>query len=361
MVNRKSTYGTLFVAMIGLAACRGDDDPNAPPLTGGGGGPTIGGISTGGGSTSAGDSSSDGEGGGAGGEASSSDPVCEQHLTFSCRGYRIGQYNNGNASTWNPTSDGATIQCLDWDEVEVCAPSTGAIDLQDPDDPMVQEILMRCEDACDLMPVQEQSLPLLVPGGWTRINTACVFEADPVDDTAPAGLGGFTHACGSVTSLNQQIRSTGVCDGGPGDPTECPIGSECESWRPQRFVYASGSQSIIDVDFFDALDIGTMFACDSPSFVYSSDGTGTSFIDGLERGDMLYQLGLRDGMFDFEIRKSEGSWYPLNTYAEMLTAFSSLGGVTEFELRYYRAGATKKTVTTVEVKQCGSGCDHSDL
>lgn len=360
MENRKSTYGTLFIAVIGLAACRGDDDPSPPPLTGGGG-PTIGGISTGGGSTSAADSSG-GEGDGAGGEVSSSEPVCEQHLTFSCRGYRIGQYVNGTASTWNPTSDGATIQCLDLNEVEVCAPSTGAIDLQDPDDPMVQEILMRCEDACDLMPVEEESLPFLVADVWMRINAACVFEADPVDDnTAPAGFGGFTHTCGSVTSVNPQIQPTGDCDGGQGDPTECPIGSECGSWRPERYVYASRSQSIIDVDFFDALDIGTMFACDSPSFVYSSDGTGTSFIDGLVRGEMLYELGLRDGMFDFEIRKSGGSWYPLNTYAEMLTAFSSLDGVTDFELRYYRAGATKKTVTTVEVKQCGKGCDHLDL
>lgn len=224
---------------------------------------------------------------------------------------------------------------------------------------------MSCEDACDLMPAPA-SLPLTVGGlgtTWTRINTACVFEADPVSNaTAPVGFGGFDHTCSAVTSANPQIQPTGDCDGGQGDPTECPIESDCGSWKPERFAYASLSESIIDVDFFDDLDIGTIFACDAPSFVYSSDGTGTSFIDGLAAGELLYHLGLRDGMFDFEIREENGAWLPLNTYPEMLRAFSSLDGVTAFELRYYASsGAFRKTVRPIEVKQCGSKCNFFDL
>lgn len=371
----------LFSAALLLPtlSCKGDDEPSAPPAGSHGGAPGAGasaGGSTGGSTTTDSESGDTGLPGGTlegsgdeGLDSGSGGPICEQHYKFSCIGYRIGLYKHSisGTTTWNPLGSGATAQCFPSSDIQICAPYTGEIDMTDDKDPLTEEILMRCSDLCQLTAIDTSVIPDFLPaidgGTWQRIDSQCFFEAAEGSGYTPPEYGGFEHACSDLVSTPDPIAGIGECDGDPGDATECPIGSDCADWRPVRSVYSQGADAVVDVEFVNDIDIGKLYACDGASFVYSSDGSGYSYIDGVTSDDMLYRLGLRDGMHDFEVRNaSKPTWYPLNTYGEILAAYSALAGTTEFELRFYRdAARTKKTVQSIEVKQCGSSCDRSDL
>ena len=293
---------------------------------------------------------------------------CEDYALYSCRGYKYGIYqrsDTGEQAIIDPFSGVDAIECFDFGAMEVCKPELLDTDLTNGSDPIVIDIMASCMEACESLPEPTSIYPATAGNEnvtWVLQGTECVVEADPATQQVP-GWPGNLHTCGSVTNLTPQVQVVGDCEMTENDPESCPVGAGCEDWRPGRMIYAGRKKTIIDVDFWDGLDIGTLFACDANSFVYSGDGTTDSKIDGVGRDDMLYAIGLRDQDSKLEIRKTGGSWKPLKTYDDVLDAWDVLatapGAGGTFEIRFDRHGTS--TTIDVEIKQCGSSCDSRDL
>ena len=363
-MNRPSTPTKTLLLAVLLSACRSDDEGLPPPVL------TSAGVGETDEPPGAHDESSSSSSGPLGGESTSEepDPSCEGFATYNCRGYALGVYANEvnqEDLEWD-ILDNRNVQCFDFN-ISACAPWSEGVDVSSSNE-MTAAAAVACSEACDAMdfgwvPTISNGNPV---GTWHLQSTECVFEVSGSQEVS-ADLGGGFHLCEGVTPGVPQLEVDGECTGGRNDPEECPVGSACGDWRPERWAYHAGESAVVDAAFFYSMDIGTMFSCDAKSFVYSTDPSGQSVIDGVEGRDLLDEIGLVDGDHGFKVRRtapSPSAWYPLNTFEQIASAFTSVqlpqGSEGGFELEYVSAQGVP-TTRTVKVTDCGRSCGRDDL
>lgn len=116
------------------------------------------------------------------------------------------------------------------------------------------------------------------------------------------------------------VTLSGADEGG----TDEGGGGVCADWDPALHVSWSGGVYLVDKAFVAGLvaDPTPLTTCDDAGFQENAPGTGFAVFNA-NRGELLYELGLRNGDVPLTV-----NGYPLDTYSDVLVAFSSLYGQT---------------------------------
>lgn len=133
------------------------------------------------------------------------------------------------------------------------------------------------------------------------------------------------EAGGCPIGCTEQTGSSGVCSEG--------TSPSCTGWDPENEVTYANSVYSMDYGFaYDlSLDIRPIWGCDGISISHVTDGWE---ISGADDGDLLYELGLRDGDILVEL-----NGYPIDTEVTAAYAYFILwlwGAETEYELTIIR-------------------------
>ena len=200
---------------------------------------------------------------------------------------------------------------------------------------------MQMADACEECPVTMDGDELVeapiicscnvpVAGGgtkWFRVGTAGgtlnTFGLWEETDEDPEPY--LEKYCGEEL-LHESLpllQTEFTCEPVPCDEIDPPpSGYSCSSWEPDDMVaYASGTYYMSGSDFTGLIqDFVPLVLCDDARFV----ALGTSGSDGFEvqdadAGELLYELGLRDGDIPIEL-----NGYPLDDVGDVADAFAEL-------------------------------------
>lgn len=158
------------------------------------------------------------------------------------------------------------------------------------------------------------------PGAGEAYSYVC---AEPED-----AQGNCNSACRALNSQwSSQDPQYGACS------SHEPTGS-CVGWDPSEKVRFANGVHYVDVDFFEDLldDPAPLWSCDETTI----ETNGSAFyVSGEQPGELLYELGLRNGDIIEELNE-----LPLDSYASVAEAFIqlwSVEGETEYELKVMRS------------------------
>lgn len=290
-----------------------------------------------------------------------------------------GHTNDPDEEVWqailDPNSDSEPqgCICLDGEQHELIQAGIAAAVSMDPPpegyNDLLEEIRLAAQTHCQA--IATDASPQFV-------HNNCLFPSLTIGIPEQVGMSGECQICQEATVSNGHIEEipcpgggTGGGTGGgagggaggePSDDTASPgtgvdetgtgegSGLNCSEWETLDSIsyqhYTSGrpigGYSNVDeglVELALTHDLAGLLACDEAR--YSQNSYGDWVISEAVMGDLLYEIGLRNGDQNLEVRAYDpvaGSghtpWYPLNSYQAMAGVLDNLRTYTYIQLKF---------------------------
>lgn len=309
----KTIHSTILLALA-LAACAPDDN-NAPPP-----------VST---ATMPFSTDTDPEPTGFVTDDATAGDQCDGWGVYVCHGWVAGVYQRngvGDGAFFNLFDDSVPAvsqnfyECID--NIEVSAPFNAD----------AQMIENACKESCYLM---NYGWPATW-GPWVYDHTECVFDENGNNGYLESEVAGIATCPGSIDATMPIVPIPAFEYERGAIPEECsPV--DCSNWAPNsKITYSynaitrTHTTGITPGHLSELYNGGyeQLYGCDDARWMQDHVGgvERWSMVD-LVSGDFLYRMGFRSGDYEVTIKRAGSTsypTYPMNSYAQMQTAFNAL-------------------------------------